>query len=280
LNRAARISNSFSDEILYNAKIHPEQYSNTLSPAQVKQLHKSIHYICNFAVDHLSDSTTFPEEWLFKHRWGKGKKNSPTILPNGAKFVHLKVGGRTSCVVPSVQKKTGPVAKDVDEDFDGDEEDEDEEENPQPKGGKKASNAKKDKADESPAKPANKAARREKVGAKQEEGSAENGAGANGEADGEGDKPVTKANQSKKRKAKGEKKTEDNGILKDENTSDKERRPASKKRKSAVKAEADGVDATSKKQRKAKVEVNGTKKEAPEESSGRRRSGRVRGKNL
>lgn len=103
------------DEVLYNARIHPEQYSNTLSGAQVKQLHKSIQYVCGFAVDSLADSSKFPEEWLFKHRWGKGKKDSVAKLPNGAKLVYLTVGGRTSCVVPSIQKKTGPVAKDVDD---------------------------------------------------------------------------------------------------------------------------------------------------------------------
>ena len=103
------------DEVLYNARIHPEQYSNTLSAAQVKQLHKSIQYVCGFAVDNLADSSKFPEEWLFKHRWGKGKKDSAPKLPNGAKLVFLTVGGRTSCVVPSIQKKTGPVAKDVDD---------------------------------------------------------------------------------------------------------------------------------------------------------------------
>ena len=108
------------DEVLYNARIHPEQYSNTLSAAQVKQLHKSIQYVCGFAVDSLADSRKFPEEWLFKHRWGKGKKDSAAKLPNGAKFVYLTVGGRTSCVVPSVQKKTGPVAKDVDDAVDED----------------------------------------------------------------------------------------------------------------------------------------------------------------
>lgn len=47
-----------------------------------------------------------------KHRWDKGKKNA-NVLPNGEKIIHLKVGGRTSAVVPSVQKKTGPVAGDV-----------------------------------------------------------------------------------------------------------------------------------------------------------------------
>lgn len=104
----------FRDEVLYDAKIHPEQYSNTLTAAQVAQLHKSMRYVCQYAVDHLSDSSTFPEEWLFKHRWGKGKKDSVNTLPNGERFVYLTVGGRTSCVVPSVQRKTGPVAGDVD----------------------------------------------------------------------------------------------------------------------------------------------------------------------
>ena len=105
-----------SDEIMYDARMHPEQYSNTLSAAQISQLHKSIHYVCDLAVETLADSDKFPEEWLFKHRWTKGKKDAVTTLPNGSKFVFLTVGGRTSAVVPSVQKKTGPVKKDVDAD--------------------------------------------------------------------------------------------------------------------------------------------------------------------
>ncbi len=107
---------------MYNAKLHPEQYSDTFSAAQLKQLHKSILYICQTAVDLLADSSKFPEEWLFKHRWGKGKKDSVTTLPNGAKITFLTVGGRTSCVIPSVQKKTGAVAGDVKEPEDGKEE--------------------------------------------------------------------------------------------------------------------------------------------------------------
>ena len=101
--------------------MHPEQYSDTFSSAQLKQLHKSILYICQTAVDLLADSSKFPEEWLFKHRWGKGKKDSVATLPNGAKITFLTVGGRTSCVIPSVQKKTGAVAGDVKEVENGDE---------------------------------------------------------------------------------------------------------------------------------------------------------------
>ncbi|KAL4756702.1 putative formamidopyrimidine-DNA glycosylase [Aspergillus foveolatus] len=107
------IGNWMGDEILYHAKIHPEQYSNTLTDDQVKELHSSIHYVCSTSTEVLADSDKFPEHWLFKHRWSKGKKNKQSTLPNGEKITFLTVGGRTSAVVPSVQKKTGPVAGDV-----------------------------------------------------------------------------------------------------------------------------------------------------------------------
>jgi len=109
------IGNWVGDEIMYNAKMHPEQYANTLSDKQIEQLHKSIHYICGTAVELLADSEQFPDDWLFKHRWGKGKKGGSNTLPSGEKIAFLTVGGRTSAVVPSVQKKTGPVAKEMSE---------------------------------------------------------------------------------------------------------------------------------------------------------------------
>jgi formamidopyrimidine-DNA glycosylase len=90
-------------------------------------------YVCKTAIEALGDSDQFPKDWLMKYRWGKGKKDGGK-LPNGAKITFLKVGGRTSAVVPSVQKKTGAVAGDVKEDTNGDEEEEDE---PKPKRGNK-----------------------------------------------------------------------------------------------------------------------------------------------
>jgi hypothetical protein len=100
---------------MYQAKLHPEQYSNTFSDGQIKRLHDAIIYVCKTSVEANADSDKFPEHWLMKHRWGKGKKDG-NKLPNGEKIVFLKVGGRTSAVVPSVQKKTGVVAGDVSDD--------------------------------------------------------------------------------------------------------------------------------------------------------------------
>ncbi len=176
---------------MYDAKIHPEQYSNTLTPVQIKQLHKSIHYVCSFAVDNLADSSKFPEEWLFKHRWGKGKKDSSTTLPNGLKFVFLTVGGRTSCVVPSVQKKTGPVAGDV--------KDEagttgaNSEKKAKPKGAEKVSNFEKDETDEAEVEPAKKGSKGKKRTAKTED---EEPAANGHEPDEEASKPASKKRKS------------------------------------------------------------------------------------
>ncbi|KAK9793146.1 hypothetical protein SCARD494_06618 [Seiridium cardinale] len=101
------IGNWVGDEIMYQAKLHPEQYSDDFSDADITKLYKAATYVCETAVGVLGDSDRFPSDWLFNHRWGKGKKDHPTTLPNGEKIIFITVGGRTSCVVPSRQKKTG-----------------------------------------------------------------------------------------------------------------------------------------------------------------------------
>ncbi|KAH7095613.1 Formamidopyrimidine-DNA glycosylase N-terminal domain-containing protein [Paraphoma chrysanthemicola] len=127
------IGNWVGDEIMYQARLHPEQYSNTFSDEQIKRLHDAIMYVCDTAVELLAESDKFPQDWLMKHRWNKGKKE-PSKLPSGEKITFLKVGGRTSAIVPSLQKKTAAVAGDVSE---GAEEDESEEAETKPKKGAK-----------------------------------------------------------------------------------------------------------------------------------------------
>ncbi|EGX93143.1 formamidopyrimidine-DNA glycosylase, putative [Cordyceps militaris CM01] len=104
------IGNWVADETLYHAQMHPEQYCDDFSDAEIKKLYESICYVCDLAVEKLGDSDQFPEHWLFNHRWGKGDKNSPSKLPNGEKLSFITVGGRTSCFAPAIQKKTGRVA--------------------------------------------------------------------------------------------------------------------------------------------------------------------------
>ncbi|KAI0120574.1 Formamidopyrimidine-DNA glycosylase N-terminal domain-containing protein [Hypoxylon sp. NC0597] len=106
------IGNWVGDEILYQAKLHPEQYCDEFDDADISTLYKAIRYVSETAVEKLGDSDQFPEDWLFKHRWGKGKKDAATTLPNGDKITHITVGGRTSCIIPSVQKRRGRTTMD------------------------------------------------------------------------------------------------------------------------------------------------------------------------
>lgn len=67
-NRAACVDNG-SDEVLYHARVHPEQRANSLSESQIRALYQQIKHVCTFAVEVNADDTKFPDDWLFKYRW-------------------------------------------------------------------------------------------------------------------------------------------------------------------------------------------------------------------
>lgn len=59
----------YIDEVLYHARVHPEQKCHTLSTKQVADLHEKTLYVCQTAVAVNADSAKFPDNWLFNHRW-------------------------------------------------------------------------------------------------------------------------------------------------------------------------------------------------------------------
>ncbi|KAJ7124830.1 AtMMH-1 [Mycena crocata] len=111
---SAGVGNWVADEILYNARVHPEQRSNTLTDEQLVALHHQTSHVCETAISVDADDSKFPEHWLFKHRWGKGKKAAHNLkLPSGeaATIKWVTVGGRTSAFVVELQTLVGPVKK-------------------------------------------------------------------------------------------------------------------------------------------------------------------------
>ena len=66
---SAGVGNWIADEILFNARIHPEQRCNTLTDSQVQSLHHYVVNVCKTAVAVNADSQRFPDHWIFKHRW-------------------------------------------------------------------------------------------------------------------------------------------------------------------------------------------------------------------
>lgn len=111
------VGNWVGDEVLYQARLHPEQYCDDFSNEQIKTLYESIRHVCQFAVDKLGDSDQFPRDWLFHYRWAKGQKGAAGHLPSGEKLAFLTVGGRTSCYAPDLQKKSGRVVPGVKEEL-------------------------------------------------------------------------------------------------------------------------------------------------------------------
>ncbi|KAF8630200.1 hypothetical protein AX15_003055 [Amanita polypyramis BW_CC] len=99
---SAGVGNWVADEILFNARIHPEQRCNTLTDGQVQSLHHYVVNVCETAVAVDADSQRFPDHWLFRHRWGKGKKRKPDGASVTIKWT--TVGGRTSAYVPELQQ--------------------------------------------------------------------------------------------------------------------------------------------------------------------------------
>ncbi|TCD66762.1 hypothetical protein EIP91_000953 [Steccherinum ochraceum] len=106
---SAGVGNWVADEILYHARIHPERRCNALDEGEIAAVHEKTRWVCRTAVDLNADASKFPEDWLFKHRWGKGKKQKETFtLPSGkpGTIKWVTVGGRTSAFIAELQKLT------------------------------------------------------------------------------------------------------------------------------------------------------------------------------
>lgn len=106
------VGNWVSDEIVYQARIHPAEVLSsklTYDPLSVdpiiSKLYESLIYVVEESVRIEGDVTKFPDHWLMLFRWSKGRKNSPKVKTNdGYEVDHITVGGRTSCFVPKLQK--------------------------------------------------------------------------------------------------------------------------------------------------------------------------------
>ncbi|CAM9248115.1 unnamed protein product [Hapterophycus canaliculatus] len=101
------VGNWVADEVCFQAFVHPGAACNTLAPEQVAALHAKLLSVCREACEARADYTAFPKAWLFHHsRWGKGKgaEGAPRVS-SGHPIIFDVVGGRTTAIVPAVQKK-------------------------------------------------------------------------------------------------------------------------------------------------------------------------------
>lgn len=65
--------------ILYQSRIHPACPVPALSEDDLRRLHHWIQAVPETAVAVNADHKRFPEDWLFRWRWGKGKKHERRV---------------------------------------------------------------------------------------------------------------------------------------------------------------------------------------------------------
>ncbi|GLT95329.1 hypothetical protein SLE2022_130180 [Rubroshorea leprosula] len=97
------IGNWVADEVLYQARIHPQTPASNLSKENCATLLKSIKEVLEKAVEVGADSSQFPSNWILHSRDNKPGK----AFVDGKKIEFISAGGRTTAYVPELQKLSG-----------------------------------------------------------------------------------------------------------------------------------------------------------------------------
>ncbi|KAJ4718444.1 Formamidopyrimidine-DNA glycosylase [Melia azedarach] len=97
------IGNWLADEVLYQARIHPQQIAASLSKESCATLLKCIKEVIEKAIEVGADSSQFPDNWIFHSR----EKKPGKAFVDGKKIDFITAGGRTTAYVPELQKLNG-----------------------------------------------------------------------------------------------------------------------------------------------------------------------------
>jgi len=85
----AGIGNIYSDEILFQTKIHPKTPIKKLDEAQIKKIHLNMNKVLDTAIEKKVDPDKFPADWLIPYR---GKED--TCPRCGGQIKKIKVNNR------------------------------------------------------------------------------------------------------------------------------------------------------------------------------------------
>lgn len=96
----AGLGNWIADEVLYQARLHPQSIPSKLAVPERRALFVAIQEVLHQAVKVDADASRFPEYWLFHRRWNK-RKDARDHQGHPVKFI--EVAGRTTAWVPALQ---------------------------------------------------------------------------------------------------------------------------------------------------------------------------------
>jgi formamidopyrimidine-DNA glycosylase len=93
------IGNLYADEILFQARVHPEVRAESISPRRLNGIHREIGMVLKTSITAASDFSTLPNGYLLRVR-GEGAK----CPRNNGILTSIKVGGRTTILCPKCQR--------------------------------------------------------------------------------------------------------------------------------------------------------------------------------
>ena len=95
------IGNIYSDEILFQARLHPKTKSSELSIDELENLYKKMRDTLQLAIEKQADPDKFPEHFIIPHR----KKDGKCPVCEG-QVKKITVSGRGCYICPACQKKS------------------------------------------------------------------------------------------------------------------------------------------------------------------------------
>lgn len=96
----AGIGNVYSDEMLYQCKIHPKTKTDSLDEKEKKQLYSKMKEVLEKAIQVEGQRSNFPKDYLISHR----KEGADCPICEG-KIKKIQVSGRSTYFCPECQKE-------------------------------------------------------------------------------------------------------------------------------------------------------------------------------
>jgi formamidopyrimidine-DNA glycosylase len=105
----AGLGNWIVDEVLFQAKIHPERPANTLTDNEIEQIHAAVRLVLETAIRYEATYRDFPTSFLTHVReWDDSPYDDTEahkFCPRcGTRIERTEVGGRTTFHCPNCQR--------------------------------------------------------------------------------------------------------------------------------------------------------------------------------
>jgi formamidopyrimidine-DNA glycosylase len=93
------IGNLYADEVLFQARVHPEQLANSISLRKLNDIHHQVGEVLRMSISVASDFSSLPDGYLVRVR------QDGFECPRGnGMLATIKVGGRTTIFCPKCQR--------------------------------------------------------------------------------------------------------------------------------------------------------------------------------